>query len=141
MSAIIPFIEGCFIISHDASIHPTRLRGFCPAGRGGGMRREATARLAAEAELAELRARLRGAPASPANRRALTPSSQGWQHNIPPDACRAGGAMTLADVLCERGSRHVDRGDPQGDWDLRARCAGVAGVSATRRLRRHSRGP
>ena len=28
MSAIIPFIEGCFIISHDASIHPVR----CGAG-------------------------------------------------------------------------------------------------------------
>ena len=24
MSAIIPFIEGCFIISHDATIHPMR---------------------------------------------------------------------------------------------------------------------
>ena len=24
MSAIIPFIEGCFIISHDATIHPIR---------------------------------------------------------------------------------------------------------------------
>ena len=26
MSAIIPFIEGCFIISHDSSIHPMRRR-------------------------------------------------------------------------------------------------------------------
>ena len=34
MSAIIPFIEGCFIISHDATIHPMR----CRAGGGAGCR-------------------------------------------------------------------------------------------------------